>query len=192
MKCLGCDRCEVRLGSWRSSDASLNTKCLGCDRCEVCLGSWRSSDASLRNESSFLALIACERVIPPTRQSQKELQLARLCNQLQPTCASQKWQLASQISSSLTSTKMHINLSEIVWVGGKSERVLISIGHLHWWNVTESLKDYELSEFAWDVQTVKIWKTFWNSWRSWRSGDELTDYTNRFYVGFALLVWACS
>ena len=105
MKCLGCDRCEVRLGSWRSSDASLNTKCLGCDRCEVRLGSWRSSDASLRNESSFLALIACERVIPPTRQSQKELQLARLCNQLQPTCASQKWQLASQISSSLTSTK---------------------------------------------------------------------------------------
>ena len=156
MKCLGCDRCEVRLGSWRSSDASLNTKCLGCDRCEVRLGSWQSSDASLRNESSFLALIACERVIPPTRQSQKELQLARLCNQLQPTCASQKWQLALQISSSLTSTKMHINLSEIVWVGGKSERVLISIGHLHWWNVTESLKDYELSEFAWDVQTVKF------------------------------------
>jgi len=81
MKCLGCDRCEVRLGSWQSSDASLNTKCLGCDRCEVRLGSWQSSDASLRNESSFLALIACERVIPPTRQSQKELQLARLCNQ---------------------------------------------------------------------------------------------------------------
>ena len=160
MKCLGCDRCEVRLGSWRSSDASLNTKCLGCDRCEVRLGSWRSSDASLRNESSFLALIACERVIPPTRQSQKELQLARLCNQLQPTCASQKWQLASQISSSLTSTKMHINLSEIVWVGGKSERVLISIGHLHWWNVTECLEDYKLSEFAWDVQTVKFWKPF--------------------------------
>ena len=189
MKCLGCDRCEVRLGSWRSSDASLNTKCLGCDRCEVRLGSWRSSDASLRNESSFLALIACERVIPPTRQSQKELQLARLCNQLQPTCASQKWQLASQISSSLTSTKMHINLSEIVWVGGKSERVLISIGHLHWWNVTESLEDYELSEFAWDVQTVKILKTFW---KSWRSGDKLTDYTNRFYVGFAQLVQTCS
>ena len=192
MKCLGCDRCEVRLGSWRSSDASLNTKCLGCDRCEVRLGSWWSSDASLRNESSFLVLVACERVIPPTRQSQKELQLARLCNQLQPTCASQKWQLISQISSSLTSTKMHINPSEIVWVGGKSERVLISIGHLHWWNVTESLEDYELSEFAWDVQTVKIWKTFWNSWRSWRSGDKLTDYTNRFYVGFAQLVRTCS
>jgi len=119
--CLGCDRCEVRLGSWRSSDASLNTKCSGCVRCEVRLGAWRSSDTSLRNESSFLALVACERVIPPTRQSQKELQLARLCNQLQPTCASQKWQLASQISSSLTSTKMHINLSEIVWVGGQSE-----------------------------------------------------------------------
>ena len=170
---------------WLSSDASLSMKCLGCDRCEVRLGSWRSSDASLRNESSFFDRL---REIPPTRQSQK-LQLARLCNKLQPTCASQKWQLASQISSSLTSTKMHINLSEIVWVGGKSERVLISIGHLHWWNVTESLEDYELSEFAWDVQTVKIWKTFWNSWRS---GDKLTDYTNRFYVGFAQLVRTCS
>ena len=46
MKCLGRDRCEVRLGSWRSSDASLSMKCLGRDRCEVRLGSWRSSDAS--------------------------------------------------------------------------------------------------------------------------------------------------
>ena len=191
MKCLGCDRCEVRLGSWRSSDASLNTKCLGCDRCEVRLGSWRSSDASLRNESSFLALIACERVIPPTRQSQKELQLARLCNQLQPTCASQKWQLASQISSSLTSTKMHINLSEIVWVGGKSERVLISIGHLHRLNVTEYLEDYEPSEFAWDVQTVKFWKPF-EVLGDQRCGDKLTDYTNRFSVGFSQLVRTCS
>jgi len=81
MKCLGCDRCEVRLGSWRSSDASLNTKCLGCDRCEVRLGSWRSSDASLRNESSFLVLVACERVIPHPAESEG----ASTCEALQPT-----------------------------------------------------------------------------------------------------------
>ena len=74
-KCLGCDRCEVRLGSWRSSDASLNTKCLGCDRCEVRLGSWRNSDASLRNESSFLALVACERVIPPPGRVRRSFNL---------------------------------------------------------------------------------------------------------------------
>ena len=188
MKCLGCDRCEVRLGSWRSSDASLNTKCLGCDRCEVRLGSWRSSDASLRNESSFLVLVACERVIPPTRQSQKELQLARLCNQLQPTCASQKWQLALQISSSLTSTKMHINLSEIVWLGGKSERVLISIGHLHWWNVTEYLGNYKICLRDSD-RRVKIW-TLYEVLGA--HTDKWTNYTNQFHVGFAQLVQTCS
>ena len=73
--------CEVHLGSWQSSDASLNTKCLGCDRCEVRLGSWRSSDASLRNESSFLALIACESY--PTHPAESEG--ASTCEALQPT-----------------------------------------------------------------------------------------------------------
>jgi len=106
MKCLGRDRCEVRLGSWRSSDASLSMKCLGRDRCEVRLGSWRSSDAS--RSMKCLGRDRCEvhlglhlawvifscfvslRESYPTHPAEAA-STCLVCRECQPCCASQNW-----------------------------------------------------------------------------------------------------
>jgi len=179
MKCLGRDRCEVRLGSWRSSDASLSMKCLGRDRCEVRLGSWRSSDASRSMKClgrdrcevhlglhlawvifSCFCLLARELSHPPRRSS---FNLPRL--QRMPTLLrfAELKASASHFSSSLTSTKsMQQPISVLYELGDKSEQVLFSIGQLHWWNVTEFLGNYKICSRDPDSR-VEVW--CWIFWK---------------------------
>ena len=168
LKCLGRDRCEVRLGSWRSSDASLSMKCLGRDRCEVRLGSWRSSDAS--RSMKCLGRDRCEvhlglhlawvifscfvslRESYPTHPAEAA-STCLVCRECQPCCASQNW-------------KHPLRTLPVHWLQPKvcSSLAVFSIGQLHWWNVTEFLGNYKICSRDPDSRVeVWCWNFFGNS-----------------------------
>ena len=150
---------------------------------------WSTPRSSLSMSRFFLFLTACERVIPPTLW--KQLQPVMPCLQRTPTLLSftELTASASQFSSSLTSTKhIHQPISDLCELGDKSEQVLFSIGHLHWWNVTEFLGNYKICSRDPDSR-VKIWTLLEVLGAH---TDKLTNYTNRFHVGFAQLVQTCS